>query len=75
MSDKLRHNFMCPFDGCDGDGAIVVDSRPRMILGVVWRRRKCLTCGKLFTTQENVIWSPELKSTTTCRMPPVSDLP
>lgn len=70
MRETARHNFMCPYDGCDGDWAEVVDSRPRLILGVVWRRRQCMKCERLFTTQENVIWGPELQNATTYRMPP-----
>ncbi len=41
----------CPL--CAGD-TIVVDSRT-LDTGEVWRRRKCLECGKMFHTKETFI--------------------
>lgn len=37
---------------CSGDTA-VVNSRPQHRTNQVWRRRRCLSCGAIFTTEES----------------------
>jgi transcriptional repressor NrdR len=34
--------------------SIIIDSRLRTTHNEMWRRRKCLSCGKKFTTHERV---------------------
>jgi transcriptional repressor NrdR len=43
----------CPY--CRQDWNDVTNSRPTKNETQVWRRRKCLKCGKTFTTYEKVI--------------------
>lgn len=38
---------------CGGETQ-VVNSRPQQKLKQVWRRRKCIVCGSLFTTSERI---------------------
>ena len=42
----------CPY--CNSDKSEVIDKRNRKI-GYIWRRRKCLECGKNFSTREIVV--------------------
>lgn len=42
----------CPF--CQSLNVIVLDSRLRSEGTIVWRRRKCLSCGKRFSSREKV---------------------
>lgn len=42
----------CPF--CGGEQIFVVNSRPNVRIGQIWRRRKCGDCGGIFTTYEKV---------------------
>lgn len=42
----------CPY--CGSNKNQVIDKRNRSA-DFVWRRRKCLDCGKRFSTQEKVI--------------------
>ncbi len=42
----------CPF--CFSSVTSVVNSRPTKSLSQIWRRRKCQSCGQVFTTQEHV---------------------
>lgn len=42
----------CPF--CQSSQIIVVNSRSTKKNTQIWRRRKCQTCGLLFTTYENI---------------------
>lgn len=37
-----------------GEKTHVINSRPQRRLNQVWRRRKCLSCGAIFTTEESV---------------------
>lgn len=43
----------CPY--CNSNESIVIDKRNRKKTDYIWRRRKCLDCGKRFSTQEKVI--------------------
>lgn len=43
----------CPY--CGSNKSIVIDKRNREKTDYIWRRRKCLDCGKRFSTQEKVI--------------------
>jgi len=42
----------CPF--CQSLNTCVIDSRPREEETVIWRRRKCLSCGKRFSSREKL---------------------
>lgn len=42
----------CPF--CHSDQIEVSNSRPTNRNTQVWRRRKCLKCGEIFTTREKI---------------------
>jgi transcriptional repressor NrdR len=42
----------CPF--CSSDQVIVNNSRPTGKNTQIWRRRKCLKCGEIFTTREKI---------------------
>lgn len=42
----------CPF--CGSEQIFVVNSRPSVKLGQIWRRRKCEDCGGVFTTYEKM---------------------
>lgn len=42
----------CPY--CHSETTEVINSRPTKKNAQIWRRRKCLSCGEVFTTQEMV---------------------
>jgi transcriptional repressor NrdR len=42
----------CPF--CHSQQIFVTNSRPTAKGTQIWRRKKCLTCGELFTTYEKI---------------------
>jgi transcriptional repressor NrdR len=42
----------CPF--CQSLNTYVVDSRTRNEATTIWRRRKCLSCGRRFSTREQL---------------------
>jgi len=42
----------CPF--CQSDQVIVSNSRPTNKNTQIWRRRKCLKCGNVFTAREKI---------------------
>jgi len=42
----------CPF--CQSDQVIVSNSRPTNKNTQIWRRRKCLKCGNIFTAREKI---------------------
>lgn len=42
----------CPY--CQSLNVTVTDSRPREDDTVIWRRRKCLACGKRFSSRERI---------------------
>ena len=47
--------MQCPF--CQSLNVIVVDSRPRDEQTTIWRRRKCLSCNRRFSSKEKIDFS------------------
>jgi transcriptional repressor NrdR len=48
----LSIDMFCPF--CHSNQIIVTNSRPTSKNTQIWRRRKCLKCGEVFTTREKI---------------------
>lgn len=57
MSNSQYEGLLSP---CCGKKTRVVDSRPKMKDNLIWRRRKCTKCAKVFDTEERVA-KPGLK--------------
>lgn len=58
----LTAKLVCPH--CGDFLSRVVDSRCSTHGDTIWRRRKCCTCAKKFTTRELVLSLPKHASTT-----------
>lgn len=54
--------FGCPACGCQDSR--VVDSRPLTEHEGIRRRRQCCTCGHRYTTQEQIVITPQMRRAT-----------
>lgn len=50
---QLRDPEACPHPLCPGDTR-VISKRTRRLLGFIWRRHACLTCGRRWTSYQSL---------------------